>query len=460
MTARSEQSHADEIRSGDFRAASILALLLGAVAAGGLLYLSGIPLGLIALAFAVTLVLWQALRNPLAALGAVLGVMPLLPLSIMLARFFGPAFMMSEVFKASDRILFLGLLAILVRRGRFRMTTTDYLLLATAILATLRWCFSGTVMPLLNDFDFAIPYFAGRLVNLGVEMERRWAKRAVWLVAFLAVAGMIEVFYIGEMPRTLLYVAVAEGATDGGGLNAAFHAAGFTGLRESATMFGPLQFASLCMVGIILWWVYDRRAASGVAIAAGLVCTVTRSAWLGTAVAIPVLAVLMHQAKRLISYAVVAATLVVVLIPVVGLGDYISAVTRGQDSSAEGHRNSIADGIEYCLDHPLGSGPGNAGTYSYRADANYVFIENSYLTIAAEYGIITALAFMGFLMSGALAASRLGSRLGFAATGIIAGFSTVMMVAPLHDVFSLAAWLWFPVGLAIGQQGWRHSSEL
>jgi hypothetical protein len=42
-----------------------------------------------------------------------------------------------------------------------------------------------------------------------------------------------------------------------------------------------------------------------------------------------------------------------------------------------------------------------------------------------------------------------GTLLGYAAVGIVVGFGVVMMLAPLHQDFALATWIWFPIGLAI-----------
>jgi len=49
---------------------------------------------------------------------------------------------------------------------------------------------------------------------------------------------------------------------------------------------------------------------------------------------------------------------------------------------------------------------------------------------------------------------RQKTRLAYVAIGIVLGFGTVMVFAALHDVFPLACWLWFPIGLAI-----RYASQ-
>lgn len=415
-----------------------------------LLRVLGVPLfafGLVVLAVAL---LWLAFCRSMLALGALLAVMPIYPLTLYVARFFGPPLMMSHAVQASDRIALLVVTCILFWRNGIKLKLPDWLLLACFGLATIRLAFGGTPLPLLSDFNFMIAYAAGRVAILSVRQQEVWARRGVWIVAILSILGMSEVFVFGEGPRTILYLAATNGTTDENGtLGGTFHAQGFTGLRESATMTGPIQFASLCMVGLILCWVYRQKLLPMTMIVAGLICTVTRSAWLGTAVAIPLLAVIMDQKKRLLRYAGLVLGLFLIAIPVLGLSDYLFLIKSGQEYSSESHKDSLADGFRYVIEHPLGSGPGNAGSYSTKENDNGVFIEDTYLSLAAEYGIPTALCFVGFLLSALSTALRERTPLGYAAVGILVGFALVMMVAPLHQDFSLASWLWFAVGVAI-----------
>jgi hypothetical protein len=412
-----------------------------------LLRVFGVSLIAPAMGIAGAVLLWMAFRHPVTSLGVVLAWMPIHPLAFLLAKFFGPAYIGS--FEGCDRVVLLVLVFILWMRNGVKFVAPDWFLLACLGLAVLRLAFGGTLLALLSDFNLVIAYAAGRVAVLTVSQERVWARRAVWIVAVLSVLGMTEVFVIGEGPRTVLYLSAAEGATDESALNAAFHADGFTGLRESATMFGPLQFAPLCMAALVIWWVYCRNPLSAAMITAGLICSVTRSAWLGTAVAIALLAVIMGQKRRFLLYATLALVLFITAIPVLGLGDYLLSTKTGQDLSAKGHQESIANGLEYVAGHPFGTGPGNAGMYAVKSDTEGVFIENTYLTLAAEYGILSSLCFIGFLFSALLVASRERGQLGCAAVGILAAFSLVMLVAPLHNVFSLASWIWFPIGLAV-----------
>ena len=434
-------------RENPFATAFGISVIVFVFLAAVFLHVLGMPLTGPVLILSAGALFLAAFRYPIPALGTVLSLMSIYPLAFVLAKFFGPSYVAS--LQGSDRIALLLVTVILWYRYGVKFTFPDRLALAAFLLALIRLSFGGTLLPLLNDFDFLIPYAAGRMALLTASQTQTWARRAVWIIAVLAIFGMIEVFIIGDGPRTVLYVAAAEGATEGGALNAVFHAEGFAGLRESSTMFGPLQFASLCMVALIVWWVYHRNPLPGMAIAAGLICTVTRSAWLGTCLTVPFLAIVMRQKRRFLVYAALGLALFLASIPALGLSDYLFATKTGQDPSAQGHLTDVIRGTAYVLEHPFGFGPGNAGMYAFKNNTHAIFIESTYLTLAAEYGIATSLCFIGFLASALWIALRLRTQIGYAAGGILVGFGAVMFFAAMHDVFSLACWVWFPVGLAV-----------
>lgn len=432
--------------------AKLLTILgvLSLILLSSLLTVLGVSLLVPALVAVVAGFLWLAFRHPIFCLGLILALIPLDPLALLLARFFGPSFMASDMVKAFDRIILLVPIFVLWLRNGIRLAKPDWLLLACFALAVLRLAFGGSLVALIYDFDFIIAYAAGRVAVLSARQQECWAKRAVWIVAVLSLLGMVEVFILGEGPRTVLYLAAEDSATEHGALIGSYHVQGFSGLRESSTMFGPLQFGALCMVALIVWWVYSKAVLPGGIIACGMILTLSRSAWIGAAVAIFVLGALMRQKSRLLLPAFLAGALLLGVSIVVGLGDFLSATVKGEEVSAEGHKESLVQGVAYVLSHPFGIGPGNAGTLAFKNDTYVVWTENSYLTLASGYGIATALCFVAFLVSVAATILPQEGRLAYAAFGILVGFSTVMMfLAGIYDVFSLAAWIWFPVGLAV-----------
>jgi len=255
-----------------------------------------------------------------------------------------------------------------------------------------------------------------------------------------------EVFIFGEGPRTLLYLAI-DSETEGGQLTSPFHGAGFSGLREAATMVGPNGFGALCMIALIIWWVYCRNALPAALAGVGLICSVTRNAWVGTAVAILLLAVTMQQKRRLALYAALALGLFIASIPVVGLSEYLFLTKTGQDPSAEYHQDQILIGLKYDAEHPLGSS--NKLSPVAKEVSNALIFETTYPGLAAEYGIPVVLCFIGFLLSVLYLLWKEKSNLAHAAFGILVSMCMVMTFTnPLIDR-RLMVWVWFPIGLAV-----------
>lgn len=391
--------------------------------------------------------LWVIFRHPMGILGVVLAFMPIDYLAIELGKFFRVPGMM--LISACTKEIPLCLLTfVLWRRNRFKPLMPDWFLLAFCAIAALYTVFQGSWAALAIDLNFAIPYFVGRMTVLKKEQEQKWATTAVWIVACLSVLGLSEVFIFGEGPRTVLYVATGA-MTDSGGLTASFHAMGFNGLREASTMVGPPSFGPLCMIGLVLWWVYRRNPLPAAMTAVGLICSVTRSAWLGTAIAIPLLGLMMDQRRRLFRYAGLALALSVASIPILGLGDFLFANKTGEDLSAESHQDQIVNGLKYVSEHPFGSGNTKTSRLALLEDANATAFETTYPSVAAEYGIPAMLCFVGFLLSALMLVWHTKSNLSYAAVGILVGIAVVMAVTVPLDDRRLACWAFFPVGLAV-----------
>jgi len=415
------------------------------------------PLAVVA-AFLGVALLWLMFRYPTSVLGTLLAFMPIDYMAIECGKFFG-IHGMSVVSACTKEVSLVLLLLILWRRNGFRPAAPDWFLLALFTLAIVRTVFDGEFLTLGIDFLFLIPYAVGRVAVLTVKQEYLWARVGVWIVAVLSVLGMIEVFILGPGPRTVLYLST-DADTTGNGLTASFFGSGFTGMREASTMVGPPNFAALCMIALILWWVYCRNPLPGLMIAAGLICSLTRSAWLGTAVAILVLAIIMEQKKRLALYAMLAVAMFVTAIPVLGLKDYLLATKTGEDSSVEGHRESIQEGLNYIVDNPIGGGNRKVGTSAARQSNNAPLLESSYLMTGGEYGIVAMICFIGFLLSVMHLAWRQQSRLGYAVIGIVIGMGLAMTVLKLHGDRRLNCWFWFPIGLAIHSAVRRNLSSV
>jgi hypothetical protein len=392
--------------------------------------------------------LWLPFHYPLTMLGAVLAFMPIDFMAIALGKFFGLPHM-TLVSVADKEVILILLALILWRQNGFKATTPDWLLLGCFALAGVRTVFGGNLVGLWTDFNFVVPYFVGRMAVLTREREQLWARCAVWIAAILAMLGLIEVFILGEGPRTVLYLALDNWLTEGGVITSSFRAQGFTGMREAATMGGPNSFGALCMIALILWWVYCRNPIPAIMIGIGLICSVTRADWLGTATAIPLLAVIMGQRKRFFLYAALVLVLFAVSIPVLDLSDYLFFTKTGQDVSAEYHHEVIVDGLKYAAQHPWGAGNGKLSAVAIVQDSNVTVFETTYPYFAAVYGFAVAVCFIGFLFSALRFVWRKRDQLGYAAVGILIGIGVVMVFTlPLNDR-RLSCWALFPLGLAV-----------
>ena len=390
--------------------------------------------------------LWLVLKFPVTLLGLVLAFMPFDFMTIALGKFFGlPHMTLVSVF--DKEVLLFAVALLLWRRNGFKMSIPDWFLLACFGLALIRTFFGGSLLNLAADLGFILPYAVGRMAVLTTPQEQLWARCAVWIIGILSILGLAEVFIFGEGPRTLLYLAI-DSETEGGQLTTSFHGAGFSGLREAATMVGPNGFGALCMIALIIWWVYCRHPLPAGMVGIGLICSVTRNAWFGTAAVILLLAMRMDQMKRLAVYASLALGLFVVSIPVLGLSDYLFLSKTGQDPSAQYHQDEIRVGLRYDAEHPFGSS-NNISPLASKEVSNAVIFETTYPELAAEYGVPTVLCFMGFLFSALYLLWKKKSNLGYAALGILSSMCIVMTFTdPLVDR-RLMIWAWFPVGLAI-----------
>jgi hypothetical protein len=408
---------------------------------------------------------WMPVRHPVSTLGLVLAFVSIDFMAIAFGKFFGlPQMTLVSILDKEVALLLLAI--ILWQRNGFKPVAPDWFLLACFFLALLRTVLGGTLGGFALDLDFVIPYAVGRVTVLSEIQEATWAKSAIWIAGVLSVLGMIEVFVLGEGPRTILYTALDSGI-ERGQLTDPFHGTGLIRLREAATMVGPNGFAALCMIALIIWWVYSRNPLTGTLIGLGLICSVTRAAWLGTVIAMAVLAVMMGQVKRMLFYAGLAVGVFLISVPVLGLSDYLYYNKTAQDPSAEYHGNEILSGLRYDAEHPFGSGNEKISPTASQQNDNGLYFETTYPAFAAAYGIPAILCFLGFLYTTFCVIWRKRSRLAHAAVGILIGMCVVMTFTNSLIDRRLIVWAWFPIGLAVraclGSTGsnadWRQNAS-
>ncbi len=287
---------------------------------------------------------WIALRHPVGSLGVVLAWMPIHPLAFLVATFFGPSYL--GRFEGCDRATLLLLALILWRKNGVKLVAPDWFLLACFGLSFLRLVFGGTLLALLSDFNLVIAYAAGRVAWLTRGQEGRWARRAVWIVAVLSVLGGRGVCPRRRSEDGSLFVRCRRGdrrscAECRLSRRWVYRPPGIRHHVRAASVCAAMHGCPGSLVGLLP----ESRACGHDHCGPHL--SVTRSAWLGTAAAIVLLAVIMHQKRRFSLYAVLALGLFIAAVPILDLGDYLLSTRTGQDLSAQGHRESIVKGLEY-----------------------------------------------------------------------------------------------------------------
>jgi len=324
----------------------------------------------------------------------------------------------------------------------------DYLLIFLLAIVALRQLAGGSLTALRDDFEWILAYVLGRLLLLDERQCARWSSAALVLVSFLALGSAYETFVLGPLPRQVLYAFLASDSK----VPIAFSAEGYGRVRAAATMVGPAEFGAVCMVAILLWvtrWGTIRTFFAVVLPIFGLLLTVSRAAMLGLVIGLGVIALRRGVLVKYIGVVVAGSLIVLMLIPILGLTAYVSGTVAGSDTSLQGHQDTVQQGLQLLIQHPLGVGAGTVGPRAYLED-NALDIESAYLTIAAEYGVLAGVALLSFVVVCFLQLYSLKSDLGVAASAILAGFGASMLtVLPIHQSPHLAFWIWTPVGMGI-----------
>lgn len=400
--------------------------------------------------FAVALTGLAIWRWPIAAAASVLIAIPFLPLPTMIGQATGVPFVRAA--SAMKGVVLLASVVVLAIRSRkpSHGGTLNWILFGLLSIAFLHGLFGGGWMGVKDDFELVIPFLLGRLLPLDEAQQLRWVRTGLIVVAVVAMLGLFEFLYVPlEMRMAMLSLAGSEVPTQ-------FTAAGYSGTRIGSTLSGPVEFANLCALALVLFLSYRSRlspkwylAVSVVGL--GLVLSVTRSAWLAALAGICVVSI-RERKKRFMAYgAAVALILLMVAAPRLGLTDYIAATIGGEDPSARGHVESITSNIETVLEHPIGTGAGTVGPRAMARSSGAINIENAFLTVAVQYGWLAGLLFVWFFVALALKCWKNKSELGTAAIALLTCYVVFMAVMPAHLSLATACWVLIPVGVATGR---------
>lgn len=235
--------------------------------------------------------------------------------------------------------------------------------------------------------------------------------------------------------------------------------------RAGSLIFDDLQLGYLLLPAFALAAARVVRRGRGVVIAGviglGILLTLTRSAILGAGVTLITVVVLSRgePAARRRGRRLVAGTglAVAVLAVPLGLTTRLAALANPRAASTAIHLDALRRGMATLVDHPLGIGPGTGPGVALRTGGPGVFTENAYLGLATEMGVITAAAFVAFLIVLLRHLSRIRPREEVTVAALAAGAGMAVGAVFLHVWTMLApVWLFFVLaGLAAPRGGTR-----
>jgi O-antigen ligase len=245
------------------------------------------------------------------------------------------------------------------------------------------------------------------------------------------------------------------GITDTADLASSYTATGFSGFRAASTLSGPLEFGAFCAIALLLFASFYRELSwkysiPGMLIAGGLIASVTRMAWLAVLTGLLVIAVRTRQMRRLLTVLGVGALVVLLLIvPSLGLQDFIAATQKGYDPSAEGHVADLVDRYSFVLSHPLGVGAGMVGPRALDRESKALHVESAYLQIGMAYGWAGILLFATFVVRILTKLWKNSSDMGIAAVVVALAMSIMYFFSPIHTPFELNTWAWTLLGFGV-----------
>jgi O-antigen ligase len=402
-----------------------------------------IMLGVVALAGGF----YTAWRWPAAVVIAILVLVPFQPLPTMMAQAGG----ITPILLASSMKEVLMAVAVIAAAGhwRKRLSAVDVVLLILVGLALVHRLFGGTWIGIKDDFDFALPFAAGRVIQLSQEGRVLWVKLALASMSVVAILGLLEFHFVPAELR-VLWMGLQQIPTQ-------YHATGYEGGRIGSTLNGPAEFGMMCTFALVLFAAFRDRLArrwwfAVPVLSAGVLLSVTRSAWI--AAALGLVAVELRRGHRLRTGVLLAAAMTAALLAaqLLGLSDFLAATSSREDVSLQGHVESLAEYTAAVWEHPLGTGPGTVGPRALERSSTAVNPESSYLAIAVAYGILGGLLFVAFCALGLWYCYRLSSQLSIAALGMLLGYAASMFVLPNYMSFCMGSWVWFAVGMVVSDK--------
>jgi hypothetical protein len=333
--------------------------------------------------------------------------------------------------------------------------------------------------------EFGFVFLAVMVLRPGADWLRRTSWMLVPLVFLAAEAGLVQVLF-GFPVSNWLFHAPGEQL-------ASAYSAKFGGIilpRAAGTYVAPNEFGlglDIYLLAVILPLALiplNALSRSILAASAALACTAlaltySRSAWVGLAAAVVVIAlpltgritatVKAHLASPSKRTAILGAIAVAALLLIAGAfvasdgPKFIMTTLTGQEASAAGRPSSLAKGFEELLHYPFGKGVTAAGPKALALNPGAVLTENWYLVYGIQLGWLALAALCALAIAtlfGLVRAAVQGARANGAVAGLgpfqigtlgalVAALVGALFIPALLDLpASLTLWTFVAVGLS------------
>ncbi|MBW4061944.1 O-antigen ligase family protein [Candidatus Saccharibacteria bacterium] len=237
-----------------------------------------------------------------------------------------------------------------------------------------------------------------------------------------------------------------------------------THYRFGSTLGGPNQLGTFLILPLTLtlllgrkrrlWWIYSA------AILPVMFITYSRGAWIGAVVAVAVTLIMSAPTKRRlpIGLALAAGAVVVGAVAVFGpTGNFLTnylrhpSTTTSVKSSDSQHVASLGNGLHSVFATPLGHGLGTAGPATFRTGPSINIIENNYLQIGYEAGLMGTVLFMTVIgLMSYLLVARPNNQTSLATGAALIGISVTALVLPAFTDSSTALTVFSLAGASLG----------
>jgi hypothetical protein len=229
--------------------------------------------------------------------------------------------------------------------------------------------------------------------------------------------------------------------------------------RFGSTLGGPNQLGTYLILPLALSFLFGLRERRwwllSLAIIPAIFVSYSRGAWIGAAAALVLCVLLITRGRtRVIAGAlsglIIVASLALAIIPGNPISTYLHhpSPSTSQNSDTQ-HAASLASGSIALIHVPLGHGLGTAGPATFHAGVVNI-IEDDYLQVGYELGIIGLLLFVVLIALTVTYLSRQTSLTAVATAGAILGISLTALVLPAWTDTSTALTVWTIAGASLG----------